>query len=166
MLHAGVNSVIGTALKETKCVGTMKSAILGCYLDEISRCVLTGDDITREHAIAAVSICKRKFKIEDIVLMVALDEAEEGESGIAFTEKGIYYWLEDEGFVADIPYGSIKEIDFDQENVIIITADDKKINLFCGGDIDDKYSRFMYNYIMDLKEEYEEGIRDRFDVTG
>ena len=158
MLHAGVNSVIGTALKETKCVGTMKSAILGCYLDEISRCVLTGDDITREHAIAAVSICKRKFKIEDIVLMVALDEAEEGESGIAFTEKGIYYWLEDEGFVADIPYGSIKEIDFDQESVIVMTTDNKRIEILCGGDIDDNYSRFMYNYMMDLKGAYEESV--------
>ena len=113
-------------IKEMKNLGIvaetsiMKEAMLSSHWDEISKCVVRGSNITRERAIAAVSLCKRKFKVDDIVLMVLLDELE--------------------------------EVDFDQDSVIVRTTDDKKVELHCGGDIEDKYSRYMYNYIMDLKE--------------
>ena len=132
----------------------MKEAILGCDFAEIWGCVTAGADITRERASDAVDICKRKFKEEDIVLMVVRDENEKDESGIVFTEKGIYYWSDENGFMTEILYGSIKDMDFNQDSVTIINTDDKWVNIFCGGDLDDNYSRYMYYYIKDLKEAY------------
>ena len=153
-----LNDILGVAEIASGDISPMKIAILNGNCNEISTCVVAGTKISRERAIAAVSICRRKFKIEDIVLMVVLDDAEDAESGIVFTEKGIFYWLEDEGFVAEIPYGSIKTVDYDEEYAIITTTDDKRVELLCGGEVEDKYSRYMYNYIMDLKEAYEVSV--------
>ena len=132
----------------------MKEAILGCDSDEIWGCVTAGDDITREKANAAIDICKEKFKEDDIVLMIIRKDIERGESGIVFTEKGIYYWSDENVFVDEIPYSAIKDLDFNQDCVTVVITDDKWVDIFCGGDLDDNYSRYMYDYIKDLKEAY------------
>lgn len=159
ILEKKTKEIFGNILEVSDNLSPMKVAILNVSCNEISNCVEMGTRLTREKAIAAISICRRKFRIEDIVLMVVLDEAEEGEAGIVFTEKGIYYWLEDEGFVAEIPYGTIKDVDYDEEYAIITTTDNKQVELLCGGEVEDKYSRYMYNYIMDLKEAYDECVK-------
>ena len=133
----------------------IRRSILSSNYGDIGECVVAGARISRQLATTAVSICRRRFKAEDLILLVLLDEEEEGEAGIAFTEIGIYYWREDEEFVAEIPYESIQAVDYDEENAIVTTADGKVIELFCGADEDEKYSRYMYNFIMDIKEALE-----------
>lgn len=135
----------------------LKKMILGSNYGNIGKYVVANMQLSQHLGNTAVSICRRRFKTSDLVLIDVLDEEEEGEAGIAFTEKGIYCWEEDESFVAEIRYDNIAEVDYDDENVIVTTVEGKNIELFCGEDEnDEKYSRYMYNFIMDIKEAYEE----------
>ncbi len=150
-------------VKETKKEENLENAspmerlILTSPHSDIGNCVLEGRLISRDLATAATAICRRRFKAKDIVLMVLLDENEEGESGIVFTETGIYHWLEDEEFMGEILYMDIESVDYDEENVMITDGAGRTVEIFCGEDDDEEhYSRYMYNFIMDIKEGMEE----------
>ncbi len=128
--------------------------------EHIGSCVLKGARLSRDFGNTATAICKRRFKWQDMVVMVVLDEAEEGEAGIVFTEKGIYHWREDEEFVAEVLYEDIAAIGYQGDSVIITEHDDTPVILFCGEDAEEeKYSRYMYNYICDIVEYFDVNVK-------
>lgn len=122
----------------------------------IGNCVLKGAQLSKELGNTATAICKRRFKWQDMIVMVALDDEGEGEAGIVFTEKGIYHWLEDEEFVAEVTYEDIGAVGYQGNYVIITRQDDSPVELFCGEDAEEeKYSRYMYNFICDIVEYFD-----------
>ena len=70
----------------------------------------------------ASTICRRRFKASDVLLMSLLDEEAEGETGVAFTADGIYHWEEDDNFIFGIKYRDIKQVDYDSNGVIVKIA--------------------------------------------
>ena len=92
--------------------------------------------------------------------MVLLDEDNDydGEAGIAFTSKAMYYWLEGDDFRCEIKYDEIASVDFDEESITVEDTDGTCYEIICNTDDDDgeKYSRYMYNMVMDIKEMLEE----------
>lgn len=77
------------------------------------------DEAIGEYAKTAATICRRRFKPKDVVLMYMLDEDCEGNAGIAFTTEGIFRWDENDHFVFGIRYDEIKKIDYDSNGVKI-----------------------------------------------
>jgi len=137
-------------------VGPFREFILGIDSEHIGGCVLKGAQISQEFGNTATAICKRRFKWQDMIVMVVLDGEEEGEAGIVFTEKGIYHWLENEEFVAEVLYEDIGAVGYQGDSVIITRQDDSPVILFCGEDAEEeKYSRYMYNYICDIVEYFD-----------
>lgn len=122
----------------------------------IGNLVINELNTSDEKVMAAVSICRRRFKVSDIILLVILDEEQEGEAGIAFTQNGIYHWKGDEEYIGGVSYNHIRELDYDEENVMVTDKDGVILTLWCGEDTSEKYSRYMYNFIMDIKEYAEE----------
>ena len=157
MLYEHLNCVAQKKKENLENASPMERLILTSQHSDIGSCVLERMLISGELANAATAICRRRFKVMDIVLMVLLDKDEEGEAGIVFTETGIYHWLEDEEFVGEMPYVDIESVDYDEEQVIITDNDGRTVELFCGEDSEEEhYSRYMYNFIMDIKEGLEE----------
>lgn len=100
-----------------------KDFIFNLDWNDIGPCVLRCDNgentaLTK----TAATICRRRFKPADIVLISVLDEDEEGEAGIAFTSKGLYYWDEDDTFVFDVNYADIASVDYDEDSVKLILS--------------------------------------------
>ena len=128
--------------------------------DHIGSCVIKGSRLSRDFGNTATAVCKRRFKWQDMVVMVVLDEEEEGEAGIVFTEKGIYHWKEDEEFVGEILYEDIAAVGYQGDSVIITNHEDVPLILFCGEDAEEeKYSRYMYNYICDVVEYFDMNVK-------
>ena len=67
------------------------------------------------YARTAAAICRRAFRPADVVLISVLDEDGEGETGIAFTTDGIYYW--DEDMHDGVKYSDIAAVDYDDDSV-------------------------------------------------
>lgn len=128
--------------------------------DHIGSCVLRGARISQELGNTATAICKRRFKWQDMIMMVVLDAEEEGEAGIVFTEKGIYHWLENDEFVAEVPYEDIGAVGYQGNYIIITRQDDSPVELFCGEDAEkEKYSRYMFNYICDIVDYFDANVK-------
>lgn len=139
--------------------GPFRDFIFGLDSENIGSCVLKGARITQEIGNTATAICKRRFKWQEMIVLVALDENEEGEAGIVFTEKGIYHWLEGDEFVAEVTYEDIGAVGYCGDEIIITRMDDSPVFLFCGaGAEEEKYSRYMYNYICDILEYFDKNI--------
>lgn len=130
--------------------------IVGREHERIGNLVIDDFHTSYEEAITAVSVCRRRFKTSDLILLVVLDEEEKGEAGIAFTRTGIYHWKEKEEFVGGVLYDQIQTLDYDEENVMVTDQDGTTLVLWCGEDNGEKYTRYMYNLIMDIKEYVEE----------
>jgi hypothetical protein len=142
-------------------IGPFGQYISALDCDRIGSCVLKGARITQDYGNTATAICKRRFKWEEMVVMVVLDEDEEGEAGIVFTEKGIYHWMEDEEFVAEVLYEDIGAISYCKDEIIITKMDDSPVILFCGEDAEEeKYSRYMYNFICDVVDYFDKHVKD------
>ncbi|MBO4415365.1 MAG: hypothetical protein J5824_05220 [Lachnospiraceae bacterium] len=75
------------------------------------------DDDIAVYARKAATICRRRFKPQEIILLSILDEDEEGEAGVAFTDKAIYCWDEDDNFIFSISYNDIESLDYDSNGV-------------------------------------------------
>ena len=139
--------------------GPFRDFIFCLDSEHIGACVLKGARLSQELGNTATAVCRRRFKCQDIIVMDVLDEEEEGEAGIVFTEKGIYHWLEGEEFVAEVPYDDIGAVGYCGDEIIITRMDDSPVFLFCGaGAEEEKYSRYMYNYICDILEYYDKNI--------
>ena len=84
------------------------------------------------------------------VFFVDLDEEEEYETGVVFTDASIIYWTETGGDVEKIPYKSISAVDFDEDSVFIKHGN-ANTNIALGDEAEDeKYPRYMYTFIMDI----------------
>mgnify|MGYP003485548870 CR=1 FL=1 len=94
--------------------------IVGREHERIGNLVIDDFHTSYEEAITAVSVCRRRFKTSDLILLAVLDEEEKGEAGIAFTRKGIYHWKEKEEFVGGVLYDQIQTLDYDEENVMAL----------------------------------------------
>lgn len=95
--------------------------------NEIGYCVINCDDSSMPaFARTASTICRRRFRPQDVVLISVLDEEEEGNAGIAFTTDAIYYWEEDDNFVFSVRYSDIRNVDYDSNGVRIILGSDSE----------------------------------------
>jgi len=96
------------------------------------------------------AICRRRFKKKDIIAFVDLKEGEDFESGVIFTESGIFYWSDNGDEIENVEYNAISSVDYDEESVCITTIN-SSMNIFLGEDAEEeKYPRYMYNFIMDI----------------
>ena len=124
---------------------------------DIAENVYTVEELSPDVIEIAVSVCRRKFKKKDILLMVINDDDQEGYAGFVFTPESIISWT-GEGCKANvIPYESIQDVDYEGENVIV-TGTDSAVKLWCGDDDDDEwnYTKKMYNFVCDILEMLEE----------
>lgn len=123
---------------------------------EIGNCVLRKTELSKRQVNNAIAICRRSFTKDDIILFDVLDEEEEGEEGIVFTEKAIYHWLDNETVVGEVPYEMITGVDYGGAHVTLWTTDDEAVDLYCGEDAEEeKYTRYMYNFISDILDFFE-----------
>ena len=130
---------------------------------EIGALVRRKSELTKSQMNTAVAICRRRFTKDDIILFDILDDYDEGEEGIVFTESAIYHWRGDETVVAEVSYEEIARVDYEGDYVYLVTEDDEAIELYCGEDAgEEKYTRYMYNFISDildfLEKEKKEGM--------
>ena len=111
------------------------------------------DDFAKE----IVTASRRKIKKKEIVLCAleegwTIDEL----NGIIFTEDKILS-LSDGKPEYLIRYDEIKEVDFDDENVIITVADGEEATIHCDDESSGYgYSKGIFNLIMDIRERLEE----------
>ena len=139
------------AVKIPEKSGPLADFIYGSDYREIGYSVLRKTELSLSQENNAVAICRRRFTREDIILLVVLDDEEEGEAGILFTDKAIYHWQENETVVCEVPYETIEEVDYSGVYVTLWTKDDKAVDLYCGEDAEEeKYTRYMYNFISDI----------------
>lgn len=137
---------------------SIKKFLLENGSDKIGKCVRRGMEIPEKWMLAATSVCRRRFHWLDIIWMIALDDAEEGEAGIVFTKKGIYHWLEEENFVAEVLYDDIVSVEYNKNHVILTLDGGMEIKLLCDkGTGEEMYNRHLYNFIVDIVEFIKEG---------
>ncbi len=92
--------------------------ILALDWKDIGELVLSPEsECFNAYARTAATICRRAFKPADVILISVLDEDGEGETGIAFTTRGIYYW--DEDMHTGVNYSDIAGVDYDDDSVIV-----------------------------------------------
>ena len=77
-----------------------------------------------EYARKAATICRRRFRPEDVLFISVLDEEEKGDAGVAFTSKGIYCWEEDDSFTFSVEYPDILNVDYDSNGVRVMFNQD------------------------------------------
>ena len=109
--------------------------------------------IAEERAQNAVTISRRRFKKDEIIMFCYTDDFDNVKDGIVFTEDKIYSF---DGGKPEyiIEYAEIEDADFTSSTVIIKTVDRNKAELYCGDD--EEYSQSMYNLIMDIKDRLKE----------
>ena len=84
-----------------------------------------------------MAISRRAFRRQDVIVYVGIDMDEEYDEGMVFTGDAIIYWLD-----------SGEEVD---DTDIIIEHGDTELSITLGEDAEDeKYPRYMYNFIMDI----------------
>lgn len=109
--------------------------------------------IAEERAKEAVTISRRRFKKEEIILFCYENDRKNVKDGIVFTEDKIYSF--DQGKPEYIiEYAEIEDVDFTSSSVIIKTIDGDEAKLYCGNE--EKHIQNMYNLIMDIKDRLEE----------
>ena len=92
-----------------------------------------------------MAISRRAFRRQDVIVYVGIDM-----EGMVFTGDAIIYWLDSGEEVVRIPYSEIERVDFDDTD-IIIEHGDTVLSITLGEDAEDeKYPRYMYNFIMDI----------------
>ena len=97
-----------------------------------------------------MAISRRAFRRQDVIVYVGIDMDEEYDEGMVFTGDAIIYWLDSGEEVVRIPYSEIERVDFDDTDIIIEHGDTVH-SITLGEDAEDeKYPRYMYNFIMDI----------------
>lgn len=118
----------------------------------LGECVFIGEGIPDDIVLAAISICRRRFKEKDIVLLDVLDSAEEGEIGIVLTEEACFVWNEELQF--SFAYEDIESVDYSDEFMeVYVSTKDEDYTIELSGDEDEHYPRKWYNLLLDIKEE-------------
>lgn len=127
-------------------------SLIGMAVHSEANC---SESVWKELVSEAVIIARRKFKLENVVIYVDTDEYGEQETGIVFTTEKMVVWRNTGKVVQEIPYESIDDVDFDEKNTIITVGGvgGEVIKLELGPNAEDeKYSRYMYNFISELLE--------------
>ena len=133
-----------------------RNYILSLQYDRIGSSVLAGN-ILDEILSDLTAICRRCFKKKDVVIYVDTDDEDEMENGIVFTSQGIVSWRMNGNEIHQIPYDKIESVDYDDDEVIIHYAGVSE-SIYLGEDAEEeKYPRYMYNFIMDILE-YDESV--------
>ena len=154
-----MNSILGNVITSMDTSGAVPvntsefgKYILGLHYSSIGNDVREIGRIGDDTLTNIVAFCRRRIKKLDIILIDILDEEGEGTDGIAFTEDRILWW-ENEGIdVNEIFYKDITGVDFGEEYVII-KHNNETTNISLREDAEEeKYSRYMYNFIMDILE--------------
>lgn len=117
------------------------------------------DIITDQTAFDVVSICRRKLKKKDILVLSITEKYGDGDirNGIIFMKDKICEF-NDDALYNIIKYIDIKEADYDTESVTI-TTDAETHTLTCCYDTDEydeSYPKYMYNFIMDIVDYLQE----------
>lgn len=108
------------------------------------------------------AICKRAFNKQDVIIYInTSDDEDDYETGIVFNETEIVTWDMTKESIIRIPYEKIESVDFDDKFAYVILNDNQTVKLYLGKDADEmKYSRYMYNFLMDLME-YNEKLEQK-----
>lgn len=115
--------------------------------------VVLGGEVPDDVLLSAVSICRRRFKEEDIILMNVLDDEQQGEIGIVLTEEGCFVW--NEKFLFNFNYKDIESVDYNDEDMeVYVKANDEDYTIELSGDEDEHYPRKWYNLLLDIREIY------------
>ena len=99
------------------------------------------------------AVCRRAFKKKDVIVYVGIDSDDEDyEEGVVFTTEGIFCWGDNGKGVVGIKYSDITKVDFDSTEVFV-EHNNTTTKIYLGEDAEEeKYPRYMYNFIMDLLE--------------
>lgn len=113
------------------------------------------------------AICRRRFKKKDVIAFVDIEEGEDYEAGIIFTESGIIHWADNGEEIESVEYNTISDVDYD-DNTVYIKSGNSTMEINLGDDAEDeKYPRYMYNFIMDIVDyingEYENDEIESFE---
>lgn len=128
--------------------GTVKGLVLSGDYSNIGYRVEFSNTIDTDTASDLVSICRRRFKKEDIILYVEVPY--NNECGFVFTEDKIYSFCYSK-LESIIEYSEIENADFDNDSVIVKLSNGEETTLDCGGFKGaENYSKHMYNLVMDI----------------
>lgn len=109
-----------------------------------------GEDIGDAILTEITAICRRHFKKDEVLVFVDFELDDDYVSGMVFTDEKIFYWKNIGNVIEEVSYKEIDNVDFD-ESSIQIKYSDKTINIELGENVEEeKYSRYMYNFIMDI----------------
>lgn len=115
---------------------------------DVSVCGSIGDSVLADIS----ATCRRAFKKDEVVVYVNLDEDDDYDAGIVFTETSLIAWEDGGSVMEKIPYEQITTVDFDDDSVIINYAENNA-EIPLGEDAEDeKYPRHMYSFVMDILE--------------
>lgn len=138
-------------LNASRVTGGMNHPILSLNYREIGENVYAGS-ISKEVLNDVTAVCRRRFRGDDVLVYVDTDENEEYNSGIVFTEDRIFTWTDNEGCIEEVAYADISAVDYNDHSVTI-SYNGGTCALYLGENAEDeKYSRYMYNFIMDIME--------------
>ncbi len=98
----------------------IKAFIEKLDISEIEEIAATGKRIPPLLAKKASIICRRRFRPDEVLATVALDEEHEGEAGLVFTDHGIFAWESDDTFRFAVRYSDIVDTDYNGAGVTII----------------------------------------------
>jgi hypothetical protein len=59
----------------------------------------------------------------------------------------------------------MREVDYDDNDmeVVVVVEDGSRYVIECTGDEEQRYQRYLYNFLMDIKEKAEEGFAEVID---
>lgn len=100
-----------------------------------------------ERADSAVTLCRRKFKKEEMILCVFPDYKKE--SGIVFLEDRICTFRE-KNLEYIISYAEMEEVDFTEDSVTIRVSGGEEASIYCGDK--EEYAKGVFNLLMDIKD--------------
>lgn len=128
--------------------GSVKGLILSGDYSGIGYHVESCNTIDEDTAFNLVTLCRRKFKKEDILLYIEVPYNDE--CGFVFTEDKIYFFIYS-NLENVIEYSQIVSVDFNIDSVIIKLSDGEETTLDCGGFKGaEEYSKHMYNLVLDI----------------
>lgn len=81
----------------------------------------TGGRIPPLLAKKASIICRRRFRPDEVLATVSLDEGKEGEAGLVVTGKGLFAWTAEDTFRFGLDFQNIIGTDYNGAGVKIIT---------------------------------------------
>lgn len=95
-----------------------------------------------------VTLCRRKFKKEEIILYT-FDDISTPTRGIVFLEDKICSF-DEKKLEYIISYAEMGDIDFTEDSVTISVSGGEDVSIYCGDE--EEYAQGVYNLLMDIKD--------------